>query len=548
VTVEHLIEALRAPACYDPAPAAVQIIQTHLSVVCIAGERVYKLKKAMTLPFIDLASLSARRQSCRDEVRLNRRLCPDTYLGTAALRRIDGRLRFAAVGDDEREDDLDIAVVMRRLPQDRMLDELVRNRSVHASEIDGLGEWIADFHARAERGSEIDAYGDPRALARFAAANFAELREVSNHALPIPLLDRLEIASAANFERLLPELERRAGEGRIVDGHGDLHARNICMTDPPTVYDCLEFEPAFRCGDVATEIAFLAMDLRYRGAPDLARRFVEAYVAVCRDVRLPALLPPLCSYRAMVRAKVDAISASESELPPEQREAARDCAHQHLRLASAFVIENGGNRWLLVCGPPASGKSRLCHELASSVYWPHLATDVIRKQLAGIDPAEPASAEHYASAFSERTYATLLSRAAALTKAGAPMVMLDGNFPTPTHRIAAARAAQDAGATLELVLVDVDSETAQRRAAARQQESGHISDADRATTARLHAQFEPPTDAEHAGLILLDGKRPSGRLADEVLTRLLGNEALRPGLDGAFSPRSSRSDRAARMR
>ncbi len=525
MTAEALIAELRDPACFPHRLKDVQIVQTHLSVVCLAGDLVYKLKKAVTLPFVDFATLRARRQTCRDEVVLNRRLCPDTYLGTASLRRVGGALRFAAIGDDDGPDDVDVAVVMRRLPADRMLDELVRHRRATTAELEQLARHIAAFHARAERGPAVRAAGDPSRLAAFAAANFSELRAVMGHGLPAPLLDRLAAASAADFARILPVLQRRAAAGFVVDGHGDLHARNVCMTEPPTVYDCIEFEPAFRCGDVATENAFLAMDLRYRGAPELADAYVQAYVVASGDHEMVALLPALCSYRAMVRAKVAALAAAEAELSAADRDGARHSAMRHLLLAAAFAIETRGPWWIVVCGPPASGKSRLCMSLAEDAHWPHIATDVVRKQLAGLTPTEHARPEHYTAAFSQRTYAAVLARAA--TAAKAPVVLLDGNFPTPAHRANAARAAREAGARLLVAFVDVDAATAATRAAQRQQDPGNVSDAGPDQLAALRARFVAPTASEGIRVAALDGTRLPKTLAAGLMATLLTDDTRR---------------------
>src|SRR5262249_23356026 len=217
------------------------------------------------------------------------------------------------------------------------------------------------FHAAADRGAEVRAAGDPDRLAALAAANFTELA-----ALHVPLEPRLlralECASAAAFARIAPVLRARAARGCVVDGHGDLHARNICMTDPVAIYDCIEFAAAFRCGDVATEVAFLAMDLRYRGAPALADAFVAAYAAASRDGELPDLLPTLCCYRAMVRTKVAALAAAEPELPAADRAGAGASAVDHAQLAAATLLDDRA-RWLALCGPPGSGKSTLAAQL-----------------------------------------------------------------------------------------------------------------------------------------------------------------------------------------
>ncbi|MEO6594752.1 MAG: AAA family ATPase [Planctomycetota bacterium] len=521
MTAGALLAELQDPSCFPHGAAQVQILQTHLSVVCLAGDLVYKLKKAITLPFVDFATLPARRATCRDEVRLNRRLCPDTYLGTASLRRQHGALRFAATGDDEGPDDLDVAVVMRRLPADRMLDELVRHHRVTLAEIEQLAHHIATFHASTERGPEVLAAGDPTKLATFAAANFTELRALPDHGLPTHLIDHLATASAAAFRRILPTLQPRAKTGRVVDGHGDLHARNVCMTNPPTVYDCIEFKAAFRCGDVATENAFLAMDLRYRGTPQLATAYVNAYITASGDTQIRDLLPTLCSYRAMVRAKVAALAANEPELPAADRDEARLSAHRHLLLAAAFAIEAQEPCWIAVCGPPASGKSHLCAALADATHWPHINTDIVRKHLAGLAPTQHARAEHYTPQFSQRTYAEVLARATSATRDGATVVLLDGNYPTPSHRAEAATAARAVGAKLVVAFVDIDAATAAARALKRKQDAANVSDAGPEQIAELRARFVPPTAAEGLRILRLDGARPSSELVVELMSGVL---------------------------
>jgi uncharacterized protein len=512
---------LGEPSCYPDAPASVRVLQTHLSIVCLAGERVYKLKKAVALPFVDFTTLRSRRQACRDEVRLNRRLCPDTYLGTAALRRTpDGGVRFAALGDDDGAHDLDVAVVMRRLPQELMLDELLGKHAVTTSAIEALARQVAAFHARSAVVPRTTALAVPGTLVDFAAANFTELRALPHQPLPEPLLLALAGAAGRAFAALRPRLLARAEAGHVVDGHGDLHARNICMTEPPTVYDCIEFEPRFRIGDVATEIAFLVMDLRYRGAPALATAFARAYAGARGDAELPRLLPTLCSYRAMVRAKVAALAAGETELPAEERDRAAHSAVRHLLLAAALQLEAAAPGWIAVCGPPASGKSTLAQALAALAAWPTIATDLCRKQLAGLTETERAGPEHYTAEFSQRTYRKVFADAAAATAGGAPLVLLDGNFPTPAHRIELLAAAAAAGAQVFVVHVDIDAAAALARAQRRATDPQRVSDADPAVTSALHARFEPP-GAEVPHRIRVDGDRPTDELVVTVLSGLL---------------------------
>lgn len=518
MSAEALLDRLRDPACYPDAPAAVEIVQTHLSVVCLAGDRVYKLKKARALPFVDFTTLDARRRTCRDEVRLNRRMCPTTYLGTSSLRPVAGgkRLRFAPIGDDEHPDDVDVAVVMRRLPADRMLDQLVQGGAVTSAELAALARLVAAFHAGADRSPVVLAAGAPQQLARFARENFPELAAIPGHGLPEGLLTSLGRAADADFARILPRLVDRAARGLVVDGHGDLHTRNVCMTDPPTVYDCIEFNPAFRCGDVATENAFLLMDLRYRRAPALAAAYEAAYIAASGDAGQRELLGPLAAYRAMVRAKVAALTAAEPELPPDDRRGARGSALRHVLLAAALTIESRGPQWLVVCGPPASGKTTLCRALAAIADWPHITTDAVRKELAGLSPTARARPEHYAAEFTARTYAEVLARAAAATSRGAPIVLVDGNFASAAQRAAAAIAGP-----ARFVHVAIDATTAAARATLRQQDPSAISDADASVATARHAQFEPLTPCEALRSVTLDGHRPTEELVAQLLQLML---------------------------
>lgn len=497
MNAEHLLAALADPACYPHAPATVRLVQTHLSIVCLVDELVYKLKKAVTLPFVDFAPLTARRTACRDEVRLNRRACPDVYLGTAALRRrADGGLQFAQLGDDGGPDDVDCAVVMRRLPQERMLDELLRAHTATSDEIEALAVHVAAFHARCEVLPPADGERLVDDLLHFATANFSEIAAIAGHGQPPLLLAALQRAHERAFATLASRLHARARRSLCLDGHGDLHARNVCMTVPPALYDCIEFEPRFRRGDQALDVAFLVMDLRYRGANDLAAAFASAYANSRGDAELSALLPTLCAYRAMVRAKVALFAAREADLPAADRDGARHSARHHLELAAALQVEALEPRWLVLCGPPASGKSQLAQALTDLAGWPIHATDVVRKQLAGVAPTERARAEHYTDAFSLRTYEELLARAAVATRAGARVVLLDGNFPTPAHRAGARAAANACNTKIVFVHVDVDRATAIARAAARTQDPTRVSDADAKVAAARHDTFVPPTPAE----------------------------------------------------
>lgn len=513
----ELLRLLGDRSCYPHAPAAVELVQTHISIVALAGDLVFKLKKSVRLPFLDFSTRERRRAVCRDEVHLNRRLCRDTYLGIATLRREGDGVRFSQVVDDEgpddgrpaEDDEVDFAVVMRRLPADRMLDAMLQQQTATTADLDGLARTLAAFHARADRSERITELGSADTLCRLAADNFEELAAVRDHGLLPELLAATAATSTRAFDRVLTRLRARAAAGFVVDGHGDLHARNLCMTDPPTVYDCLEFSARLRCCDVATEIAFLVMDLRHRGAGALAKSFVAAYVAASGDRELPSLLPPLVAYRAMVRCKVSAMAAAETEIPAAQRARARESAASHLLLAAAANLETLQQSWLVLCGPPGSGKSTLAQHLHDATGFQILATDRVRKELAGLQPNDRASAEHYTAEFSTRTYATVLARATAATANGARSILLDGNFATRELRSAAATAARAAGAAPVFVHVTIPEADGSQRVATRTSDPARISDADPANYRELRARFVAPTAVENAPVVTISGLEPT---------------------------------------
>jgi aminoglycoside phosphotransferase family enzyme/predicted kinase len=503
-------ELLR-PECYPHPTDGIEVIHTHISIVCLAGARVYKLKKAVRLPFLDFSTPALRAHFCHEELRLNRRLCPWVYLDVVPLRRGARGLNFCGDGVT-----VDHAVVMVRLPAERMLDRLLAYGAVRPDEIDRLASTVAAFHRGAERGKRVRAAGAPERLALQVRANFTDSAPWVGTVLDAALHARLRQAAEEDLVRLLPLLTRRAAAGRVVDGHGDLHARNVCLTDPPAIYDCIEFSEAFRCGDTATEVAFMAMDLRYRGHRELAERFVAAYATAGTDPELPQLLPPLVRYRALVRAKVAAMTATDPEIEASDREGATASAHRHLRLAAATIVEARGPWWVAACGPPASGKSHLITLLARETGWPILQSDAIRKELAGVSPTTRLGAGAYTEAVTDRTYATLLARAAAER----PVALLDATWPTRRRRAELARAAERAGARLLLIHLDVPPDVARARLRLRSVDPTTVSDADEQIFERLAAHFEPPTDDE-GPVVRLAGDESAATQLDRVLARAL---------------------------
>jgi aminoglycoside phosphotransferase family enzyme len=294
---------LQRSEAYGNAAQRPQCIETHMSWVFLVGEQVYKLKKPVRFPFLDFTTLAAREFYCREEVRLNRRLAPGVYLGLMALQWHDGVFELRPeeqVPADTAGDTVDWLVCMRRLPKDRMLDQLIAQGRVAPGEIDALVAVLGALY----RSAPAVALSPDDYLARFQyeqAANREVLLRPQFHLPNAALaLDRLDLALA----RHAGLLRERACSQRVLDGHGDLRPEHVCLLQPPVIIDCLEFNPQLRQADPFDELAYLGMECEAAGAPWIGPRLASGCAAALGDSPPPALMQLYTAYRALVRARL----------------------------------------------------------------------------------------------------------------------------------------------------------------------------------------------------------------------------------------------------
>ncbi len=327
-----MVQALLQPEAYPPGVAAVELVETHVSYLFLTGRHVYKVKKPVDFGFLDFTTLDKRRHFCHQEVALNRRMSPEVYLGVSEVRLHQGRYSIDSTGDGPGAT-VEYAVKMVQLPRQRAMNLLLQQGRVSPANVSRLAAKIARFHRRAATSPEIAQGGGLARVRQNIQENLAQIRPFAGICLSLETFQAL----AEYSERFLAEhgavFQRRAGEGRIRDCHGDLHTAQIFLLEPGapppgaaadwdgiSIIDCIEFNDRFRYGDVAEDIAFLAMDLDFHGRSDLSQQFVQEYVEASGDSGVVELLDFFKVYRACVRGKVTAFRLAIHYFPPDQRQ------------------------------------------------------------------------------------------------------------------------------------------------------------------------------------------------------------------------------------
>ncbi|TVQ89278.1 MAG: hypothetical protein EA400_07775 [Chromatiaceae bacterium] len=574
-----LIEALCDPAAYPHPVARVQVIETHISSILLAGPWVYKLKRPVSLGFVDLSTRAARQRDCLEELRLNRRLAPGLYRDLVPIRRAGRRawigtpLPSAAGGSVDAlagplAGEFEWAVRMRRFPQAALLSARPLDQPEDGSLIEDIAARIADLHQRLPAAPADSPYGQPAAVLAPMLENLRHIRAASRNGVLEARLARLDAWTRAQAAALHPLLWERHHDGHIRECHGDLHRGNIaCLDGEPLIFDALSFNPALRWIDVISEIAFLVMDLSEASRPALARRALNRYLELTGDYRGAVLLRLYLVYRALVRAKVCAIRLEQAAAqtgPDASPDASPDAGpdpgpavgagpapaaghsapasvqdqdqvrplRRYLALAS-LISSRPRPRLLLTCGLAGSGKTRLALALRCRLPLIHLRADIERKRRFGLAAAaRPADqpgvgaaagpidrATLYSAAATAATYAQLLAQAGALLRAGCG-VLVDASFLRRAARQPFLELARTGGWQCRILVLEAPVAVLEARVAARAKAGADPSDADLEV---LHAQLtrrEPLDPGEAALAVRLDSSALPP--LEQIVRRLTG--------------------------
>ena len=520
-----LIRALLRPSAYPHPVERVQLLQTHISYVLLAGDHVYKIKKPLDFGFLDFSTLAKRRYYCRQEIILNSRLCPDTYLGVSRIRRTrpeSSRRGGDAVSIDGPGRVVEYAVHMRRLPAERMMDHLLAQGRVTTAMVQRVADRLAAFHRDAESNPRIARYGEwairyawGENLRQWAADIGQTIREEQDRIL--------RAYGEAFFARGRAFLKGRVDQLRIRDCHGDLRSDAICFVDGLCLFDCIEFNRRFRYTDVAGDVGFLAMDLDYRGRPDLAQAFVDRYVEVSGDDGLRDVIDFYKCYRACVRGKVEGFRLSQPGVAASERRAAREATRRYFELACGYTASLPPPLLIITCGATASGKSTLARQLSEMAGFEVISSDRVRKALAGLEESEhrfePFRGGIYSPEFTDRTYAAILESARQALAEGRS-VILDASFIRRQYRRSARRLAGELGAQFVCLELEVSDSAVRRRLARRLREGGDPSDARWETYAAQKRTFQRPSEVPPERHVVVDTRRPLAAQARGVIAAL----------------------------
>ncbi|QEY31060.1 hypothetical protein EVJ50_01125 [Synechococcus sp. RSCCF101] len=527
--MSELIRALMRPEAYDPPEAEVTLLETHISWVLLAGAHAYKIKKPVNFGFIDFSSPARRAEACATELRLNRRFNPDLYL---ACQPIHGPLPQAAFHGDGPV--IEQAVKMRRFRQQDLLPAVLQRGGVGAAAIERLADELARVHAAAPVAPAGGPYGTPEAVQRPVLETFEALARCG---VPNARLAPLRAWCADRHAALTPRFRARLEGGAVRECHGDLHLGNMVMRQGRIeLFDGLEFSAALRWIDVISEIAFLAMDLRQRRAPALAMRLLNRWLEQSGQHEALDLWPWYLTYRALVRAKVAALSG------PAGQASADAGVLGYLDLA-ATPMAAPPRALVLMHGLSGSGKSHLARELAPALGLIRLSSDIERKRLFGLwgvgwsaggsPGAVPVSTpELYQPDVSRRLFEEVLPRLAAAALAGGCPVLIDATFLRRSHRSRMQAFAERHGVPFAIVACQASEQQLQRRLQQRDRERQQglpvASDADASLLPAQRRELEPLSEAERRRA-LLHRQGESIEPLMQALSRRLGLARLPEG-------------------
>lgn len=509
------ITKMLQPEVYDHPVKNIELIETHISWVILTGDFAYKIKKPVDFGFLNFSTLEKRHTCCLNELRLNHRLAPAVYLAVVSISGTADKPVITSSGEA-----IEYAVKMAQFSQSAQLDFMLAAGELKVEQMDAIAQMVANFHQHIEIADESMDYGNNDIIYQPVEENISQIRAHLNTTLYNDTLAELQLWSKSTFEKLKFIFEQRKCDGFVRECHGDMHLRNLVwLENGPTAFDCIEFNSHLRWIDVISEVAFLVMDLQDRQQPELANRFLNSYLEVTGDYAGLAVLPFYLCYRALVRAKVDALRLEQISILEEDRKQVLTEFESYLQLAGTYTQKTSA-KIIIMRGLSASGKSTVSQQLVDAMAMIRIRSDVERKRLFSVplDNNEKASnkinAGIYSRQASQQTYAKLLQLTSQVIESGYS-VIVDATFLNYEQREPFQRRAERLNITYIILEITAPEKVLRQRIVKRSED---VSDADLAVLEYQISNWQPLHEDEKNNAISVNTGKAFE--VDELLDRI----------------------------
>jgi len=514
-TFEEICRAMSDPGFYPHPVSGLKRRDSHISAVFLTGEWVYKLKKPFNFGFLDYTELDTRRIMCEREVELNRRLSVGIYEGVVEIRGGGGKYHLDGPGRV-----VEYAVKMRQLPDEGSLARLIASGRISRDEMVWLGRRLGDFYAKGCQVQEVARFGRADVIRFNLEENFRQVLPFVGSLLEKEPLDFIEKASLGFFSDCRRLFDHRIAEGRICDGHGDLRAEHIYFAEQIQIIDCIEFNDRFRYGDVASDLAFLHMDMERLGRPDLSHPVLSNYIEKTLDFGIYTLLDFYACYRSIVKMKVSCLSWSELDDSPRRTEM-KGRVSLYLDLALRYAVRFSRPTIWVFCGLPGTGKSTLAEKVGETFDIKLLRSDAVRRKLPEYHShSGPVSLGTgiYKPELKGRVYAHMLAMAHDQLKNGWS-VILDATFSSRKWRQEVRRLSEDLDVNILFFECTSSEQIMTERLGRRKTVAESLSDARPEHLSGLIGEFEDIDELPPAIYVRMDTEKGG---PDELLREILG--------------------------
>ncbi len=476
----------------------IQLLQTHLSFVLLTGKYAYKIKKPVKFDFLDFSTLEKRYLFCKEELRLNQRLAPDLYLQVRTISKIGS---VFVIGEDNREP-VEYAIQMRQFPQSDLFINLLKAGKLTEEHMVEIAKHLVVFHQLASTSEYIASFGSLKALKAVTDIHYRQTHRYIGVLQEQELFEQTKAFTDACLLKYSSLISERIKEGKVRECHGDIHLKNICLfTEKIQIFDCIEFNELFRNNDVLYDLAFLFMDLQFRGYNDLANLFLNTYLEHSGDYESVQLLPLFVCMRAYIRATVTSFLLDDVGMSASERNSIKEEATAYYRLAWKCTHPRQG-RLILMSGISGTGKSTIARKISQILNAIHIRSDAVRKHIAGINLMEKVQ-WLYSAEMTDKTYDRLISLGILLTKQGLNVV-LDAKFDRMHFRSSVIQKAEDSQIIWQFLHCHAPLSLLRQRLQERLLSKDDISGATPEMLDSQKKQFEEFSPIERANVLYID--------------------------------------------